>query len=269
MKTPYSKYYEPKLQNDINKLLSQTKITALHLKKEIKNTPGGNLYIKNTKGYKIFTEYADGQEHSIGKDKDRIYTLARRKYISALYSQMESDYKSLKKFFADIKKHDCGHKIDLLLKEYDTTGLDMSRILLSPEQQAWLSQPYERNPSYPKELKFLTTNGVLMRTKSELMIANRLEYFFIPYLPEMPLWFLYNQYPIYPDFTILKDDGSIIIWEHMGLMDKETYFIKNCKRIMEYRQNGYCLHTNLIITFEEDICEPGLIDKIIKSRILI
>lgn len=132
-----------------------------------------------------------------------------------------------------------------------------------------LSQPYERNPAYPEELKFSTTNKVLMRTKSEFIIANRLEHYNIPYLPEMPLWFAYNLRPKYPDFTILKPNGETIIWEHMGRMDKEDYFTKNSRKIIEYRQNGYSQNTNLIITFEEDIIEPGMIDHIIETRILL
>ena len=52
-------------------------------------------------------------------------------------------------------------------------------------------------------------------------------------------------------------------------MDKEDYFIKNSRKIIEYRQNGYSWNTNLIITFEEDIMEPGMIDHIIETRILL
>ena len=156
----------------------------------------------------------------------------------------------------------------MLLNKYVSANLNVSKILFSRYQQQWLSQPYERNPAYPEELKFSTTNGLLMRTKSELIIADRLEYYGVPYLPEMPLWFDYDFRPKYPDFTVLKQNGEIIIWEHMGRMDKEDYFIKNSRKILEYRANGYSQNTNLIITFEEDISEPGIIDHIIKTRIL-
>ena len=54
----------------------------------------------------------------------------------------------------------------------------------------------------------------------------------------------------------------------MGLMDKNDYFLKNCRKIRDYYRNGYSTHTNLIITWEDDIKTPDMIDHIITSRIL-
>lgn len=261
-------YYNFNLQHDVDVLLLKVKDASKRLRNELKSTQGGSLYMKKSKAYTIFTEYSNGREHSIGRDKNRVHALARRKYISTLSKNLESNYQSLKQLSMDIRGNDKTYAADSVVHEYAQNGLDVSRILHSPKQQTWLAQPYERNPAYPEELKFPTTNGVLMRTKSEVIIANRLEHFLIPYLPEMPFWFPYNMYPIYPDFTILRPDGSIIIWEHMGLMDDEKYFLKSCRKIRDYRQNGYSQHTNLIITWEDDIIEANMIDDIIKSRIL-
>lgn len=256
------------IYNNVDALLAKIKSTSTPLKKELANSKGGNLYIKRYKNYNIFTEYAKGVERSIGRDMRKVHKLARRKYISLLVKYFDYGYKQLKKSSINIAADNIMQDISLLINQYESLGLDMNRILLSPEQQEWLNQPYERNPAYPEELKFKTTNNNLMRTKSELIIANRLEHYGIPYLPEKPLWFDYDMYPKYPDFTILKANGDTVIWEHMGLMDREDYFIKNSRKIIEYRQNGYSQNTNLIITFEEDIIEPGLIDHIIESRIL-
>ncbi len=269
MNTTNSNRLDILLQTKIDSLLSEAKSEMVNLRKELKTYHGGTLYIKRYKAYTIFTEYYSGKEKSIGKNIKRIHMLARRKYILSLLKCIESNYMFLKKLSRDIKICNYTNKIDSLLNSYISSGLDMDKILFSRHQQQWLNQPYERNPAYPEELKFKTTNDKLMRTKSELLIANRLEHYNIPYLPEMPLWFSYNLRPKYPDFTILKHDGSTIIWEHMGRMDKEDYFIKNSRKIIEYRQNGYSQNTNLIITFEEDIREPGMIDHIIESRLLI
>lgn len=255
------------LQQTLDTLLSNIKSELTKLRNELRNLDGGTLYIKKSKSYTIFTEYYNCREQSIGKNRDRIHMLARRKYISAMIKTLESNYKCLKKLSKEIRANN-NNDVNSLLNEYTSLNLDMTKILLSPHQQQWLAQPYERNPAYPEQLKFTTDNGVLMRTKSELIIANRLEHYGIPYLPEMPIWFNYDFRPKYPDFTILKQNGETIIWEHMGLMDKEDYFIKNSRKILEYRANGYSQNTNLIITFEEDISEPGMIDHIIHTRIL-
>ena len=236
---------------------------------ELNATRGGKLYVKRTKKKVIYTEYSHGKERSIGRNKDKVHRLARRNYVRDQYDLIQAYYSLLKQTYDQFITDKKTSRLTQRLEQYRTLDFDMNRILLSPEQQKWLDQPYERNPAYPEELKFETTNNKLMRTKSELIIANRLEYYNVPYLPEMPFYFDYDLYPKYPDFTILKHDGSIIIWEHMGRMDKEDYFIKNSKRIIEYRQNGYSQNTNLIITFEEDIREPGLIENIIERRILL
>ena len=261
--------YDIRFQRDINTLLLKTTMVLTQLNNELKSLRGGTLYTKKYKSNNIFTEYYKGKERSIGKNKDRIHMLARRKYVNSLIKSMTSYNKLLKRLAKDIKASNSIDNINKLLTDYAALNLDMSKILFSHSEQQWHSQSYERNPAYPEELKFSTTNEVLMRTKSELIIANRLEHYNIPYLPEMPLWFAYNLRPKYPDFTILKPNGETIIWEHMGRMDKEDYFIKNSRKIIEYRQNGYSQNTNLIITFEEDIIEPGMINHIIETRILL
>lgn len=49
----------------------------------------------------------------------------------------------------------------------------------------------------------------------------------------------------------------------------DDYFMKNCRKIREYRQNGYNQNTNLIITWEDDISEQYMIDDIIERRIIL
>jgi len=257
------------LKQRLHSLIEKEDAKLLKLQSELNMSRGGNLYVKKSKNKVFYTEYSHGREVGIGHNKDRVHRLARRNYISNQYKLGRSYIALMKQIYSQLDSDKNISSITDKLYQYGSLGLDMDKILFSRHQQQWLSQPYERNPAYPEELKFKTTNNKLMRTKSELIIANRLEHYDIPYLPEMPLWFSYNLHPKYPDFTILKHDGSTIIWEHMGRMDKEDYFIKNSRKIIEYRQNGYSQNTNLIITFEEDIREPGMIDHIIESRLLI
>lgn len=261
--------YDLLLKQRLNNLIESEESVLLGLHNELKKSRGGNLYIKRSKSKVLYTEYSHGKEVGIGRNKDKVHRLARRNYASSQYKLGQTYITLLKQLYTQLDNDNTVASITNKLNLYTSSGLDMERILLPPKQQEWLNQSYERNPAYPEELKFETTNKRLMRTKSELIIANRLEHYNIPYLPEMPLWFRYYMYPKYPDFTILKPNGEIIIWEHMGLMDKEDYFIKNSRKIIEYRQNGYSLNSNLIITFEEDIIETGMIDHIIESRLLL
>lgn len=257
------------LKQRLHSLIENEEAVLLKLQNELNSSRGGNLYVKRTKNKVFYTEYSHGKEVGIGHNKDRVHRLARRNYVSNQYKLARSYIARLKHIYDNLNTDKSIASISGKLDQYASLNLDMSKILFSYREQQWLNQPYERNPAYPEGLKFTSDNGILMRTKSELIIANRLEHYNIPYLPEMPLWFPYNLHPKYPDFTILKPNGETIIWEHMGRMDKEDYFIKNSCKIIEYRQNGYSQNTNLIITFEEDIIEPGMIDHIIETRILL
>ena len=51
------------------------------------------------------------------------------------------------------------------------------------------------------------------------------------------------------------------------MMSDDDYFIKSNERHREYRANGLCDHTNLIITWEEDLLDMSVIDHIIRTRI--
>ena len=88
----------------------------------------------------------------------------------------------------------------------------------------------------------------------------------IPYRYEAELFINGNRY--YPDFMILLPDGSILIWEHFGMMDDIDYASRAWRKIENYRRAGYVQHTNLICTYESDIENGKVIDEIIRRFIL-
>ena len=54
----------------------------------------------------------------------------------------------------------------------------------------------------------------------------------------------------YPDFTVEKKNGDIILWEHLGLIDNPDYRNKAYRKILKYNENGYYQGKNLILTYE-------------------
>ena len=120
---------------------------------------------------------------------------------------------------------------------------------------------FRRNPYRTEDLRYITLMGVRVRSKSELTIANRLENRQIPYRYEAELDVAGRH--IYPDFVIKRLDGTLVIWEHFGLMNKADYYSKAMEKVNLYRQKGFIQHKNLICTWEEDIAETKEIDNII------
>lgn len=83
-----------------------------------------------------------------------------------------------------------------------------------------------------------TERGDLVRSKSELVIADKLYAAGIDYAYEQPLA-LSGGRTRYPDFTIEDDaSGVIYYWEHLGLLDDPTYRTRWEHKREEYLRDG-------------------------------
>lgn len=119
----------------------------------------------------------------------------------------------------------------------------------SSNAEEWKKTPYQTNPNYPESLQFLTSSGLKVRSKSEVLIVTALEKYGIPFryecLLETPAG------PFYPDFTIRHPrNGRIYIWEHFGMIDNSAYAEVSLPKIGIYAQMGYFPNKNFIMTFE-------------------
>jgi len=136
-----------------------------------------------------------------------------------------------------------------------------------PSIKEWLSKPVTKNTYFPENLKYTTTNGITVRSKSELLIANLLEAHGIPYLYDSAFWIGSKQ--IYPDFIIKNPfTGKLIIWEHFGALNQPEYAEKMIRKMTLYQKYGYLPFENFIYTFESDIEIPHRLQGLIESIIL-
>nr|MCR5178812.1 hypothetical protein [Lachnospiraceae bacterium] len=136
--------------------------------------------------------------------------------------------------------------------------------------QEWRSKEYETLDFYEMKNDFYSENGVRVRSKSELIIANMLEKNRIPYRYEYPLR-LKGQVIVRPDFLCLNVRmRKEYIWEHFGMMDNPSYANRNVEKITKYEQNGYSIGENMIMTFETTQCaiNPMNIKRIIDQYLL-
>lgn len=224
------------------------------LKTEKKQLKGGRLK-QRKRGNKIYyTEYINGKEKGITGDEQKIQILARKDEIDKIIMRVEYELEVFQKAARDLKR---------LKKAQDPLHVNGSYSL---DDWKWMREPFQSNPLYPEHLQYVTKMGTVVRTKSELAIANALERNGIPYRYEQRIVVGGKVY--YPDFTIRKLDGSIVIWEHNGAMDIEGYAEKAEERTNRYEEAGFRQHTNLIITYEEDIKSQEEIDKIIQRFVI-
>ena len=116
--------------------------------------------------------------------------------------------------------------------------------------QNWLEEhPGNQNP-YPEDCNYTTNRGEKVRSKSEKILADLFYSYQIPYQYE-PLLTLPSGKTLYPDFALLNTaTKKTLYWEHLGLVDQDTYLQKNIQKIQLYEVNGILLGDTLITSFE-------------------
>ena len=103
---------------------------------------------------------------------------------------------------------------------------------------------------YEDRLVHKTMKGELVRSKSEVVIANALYQSGIDYTYEQPL--VIEDETKIPDFTIEDSDTGITwYWEHCGMMDDPQYRRHWEEKKAFYRKNGIEEGKNLIVTYDE------------------
>lgn len=229
------------------------------LEKRLKKYPKGKLHIvqsRNRVQFYLRTEPSDRSGKYISKKKtNTIKTFLQKKYDEQALKILLEEEKNLKQFLSTIQKSNSIQEIysnnPKEIKE-KLNPIDMSD---ADFIEKWRNQQYQRKPVNPDQMSYKTNNGEIVRSKSELNIANMLERKGIPYKYECPI-ILSSGAILYPDFTVLNlKTRNEYIWEHRGMMDDRDYANGSVQRIKQLNKDGYVLGPNLIIT-EETIKSP-------------
>ena len=133
--------------------------------------------------------------------------------------------------------------------------------------QKWMEAPYKRKPFKKDMPEFYTTKGERVRSKSEIIIADRLRANGIPYRYECPL--KVGKKIIHPDFTILRmSDRKILYHEHCGKMGDQKYIEDMLTRAKDYSLEDIILGDRLFYTFESEATplDVTMLDMLIKKH---
>lgn len=105
------------------------------------------------------------------------------------------------------------------------------------------------NEKYPIETPYYSEKGEHVRSKSEMIIADKLSKAGVPYVYE-PVCDL-NKKGLHPDFAVLNiTTRETYFYEHFGMMDKPEYATAAIRKIAKYRELGYEYGQKLLFTFE-------------------
>lgn len=252
----------------------------------------GSLVIRQKRGNIFFSEKRGRQETGITHDSKRVLLLARKRVLRKLIAQREKVCRACKEFLRQIRAieepaYSIPASISASIPEPisapipepipapiptpipagdPTAGESLKLAEFSAEIRNWLKTGVPTNPYAPEELKYLSRAGIKLRSKSEMIIADKLTEYGIAFKYEA--LFTSRNFSAYPDFTIRRWDGQLVLWEHFGLMNDEAYTEKALRKIRTYQSLGFSLHKNFIVTFEKDVEDRKLLEKIIESYLL-
>jgi len=121
----------------------------------------------------------------------------------------------------------------------------------------------EDSNTYPKPANAIEHNGILMRTKSEVLLAQLLD--------RLGLEYAYESCAdiggeIYPDFTVyIPEIDKVFFIEYMGALSNPKYLYKAGERFKRYIEEGYIPGRDVIFICETD--DQALDTQLIASQI--
>lgn len=243
---------EQLLADRCQKLKALLKAKQLKVKRSIE----GRLRIARSHGtyqYCVVTDKTDKNGKYIPKSETVLpKMLAQKEYEQKLIPSLKNEIKLLTTFLAkwnDNSLNEVYEKMNEAKKEF------VEPVILSDEEfvRQWNSVEYkQRAEKY--DCKMVTGRGELVRSKSEVIIADTLARYKIPYRYEMPLVVKTNgleRREFRPDFCCLRvRDRKEFLWEHFGMMSDSEYASSAVKKIQVYQHNGIFIGDRLLVSFE-------------------
>lgn len=86
------------------------------------------------------------------------------------------------------------------------------------------------------------------------------------------LWHTYDArsgtVTIYPDFTIMLNDGSLFVWEHDGLIDQTAYRSNAGERLFAMNVCSSLSRENILTSYEKDITDAKALQSLVMNYVL-
>ena len=234
------------------------------IQSKICDLPEGKLVcVHNGKYHKWYQ--SDGHHLSYIPKKNRKLAeqLAMKKYLSLKQEELVKKRTAVDTYLQQDKVKNEAEKL-LALPEYSEL-LSPSWIPESQELEEWMHAAYQQNLNYPEQLVHKTSSGILVRSKSEAIIAMLLHIHKIPFRYECVLQL--GEATLFPDFTLRHPlTGQYFYWEHFGMMDNPTYAKKTFSKLQLYASNEIYPSIQLITTYEtkEQPLDSAIVETMIK-----
>ena len=223
------------------------------IEKKLKSLPEGriNVKIRRGKSYYYLGGVGTCEKYLGAQDQEIVKQLVQKNYLKAVLKMNVKEAAAIEKMmmlYPDIVAEDVYDHLPEGLKKYAAP----INICDDAYAKKWMETPYRKKPFKKDAPEFYTLKGERVRSKSEVIIADRLRENGIPYRYECPL--KVGNKIIHPDFTILRmSDRKILYHEHCGKMGDRQYVDDMLTRAKDYNQAGIIMGDRLFYTFESEM----------------
>ena len=218
----------------------------------------------------------DGEAKTyLGKDDhDVVVTLANKLFTEKMLGAAKAEKGQIEKC---LKTLNSGRAIADIDEVFPSLHQAVQKLVspIEDDDEKYAKAWYNKYKSFANRNKELnsplkTARGETVKSKSEIIIADRLDRAGIPYIYEISFSFV--EYRMrYPDVFILnKRTRKEYVWEHQGKMDDKKYCLDSQLKLEQFAKNGYLLGKNLIFTYEgsERSLSTEYVDELIKQFLI-
>lgn len=230
----------------------------------LNHTPEGRVFIMNNGGR------SSRKRTRVIEGSDLFNKLLKKELLIDELSVLRSNYKVLEDAGKRLKVYDADTGVSALIKRYELQGNDsVVNALSGYEYNEWANEPFVQSDYHPEEKRHVTRNGLRVRSKSEVLIAEKLYDYGIPFRYEAVLIICGVSFS--PDFTVRRADGKVFYWEHFGLTGDSDYMNHQNRKLRAYAGCGIVPWDNLIITYDNSRGDINLrvIDHEIQGKLLV
>jgi hypothetical protein len=217
----------------------------------MKSMPPGSLFVYESKsGKHYYHKYkTDGAQRTIPldpskqADREKIKKLMEKKTLVHARPLLRNNLQAMEKCIIELKPY---HPANYPFGQSLNNNYYLEDDVCIKE---WMQKEDQQNFIFPEHQIHECKNGKMMRSKSEVLIADMLIDYSIPFKYEPKL--VLNGRVFFPDFELLHPiTKKLFWWEHLGNLKDPEYVFKNLDRLDIYSKNNIILGENLILTFE-------------------
>ena len=262
------------LSSKLRQMMTELELYRNTVIKELDRCPEGRMIRTRSQGRPIIMRIrgigAERKRESITKDHDMQVKIARRSLLEKELQTANAQIEALRKAEETIAKNCLPDRRRYIIENYGWLTDEEIEVCCYPAYGSdWENAPYEKLQYHAEELKHVTSHGLRVRSKSELLIAEALYKHGLPFRYEQV--YRIEKYTVSADFTIKRSDGKIIIWEHEGLINTRSYLDWQRKKAEIYAMLGFYPWDNLVITYDtaDGNIDLRIVESEIRNRLLI